>query len=44
MGVIDRFLDAMRLNDEDDYELDEGYWDEEDEEEYEEEKPKKSSS
>lgn len=42
MGVIDKFLDVMRLNDDDDYENEnEEYWD--DEEEEEEEKPKKSS-
>lgn len=43
MSVIDKFLDVMRLNDEDDYEFEnEEYWDDEDEFEEEiEEKPKK---
>ncbi len=43
MSVIDKFLDVMRLNDDDDYEFDnEEYW--EDEDEYEEdEKPKRAS-
>lgn len=43
MSVIDKFLDVMRLNDEDDYEFEnEEYWDDEDDYEEEEEKPKKA--
>lgn len=38
MGVLDKFLDVMKLNDEDDY-YDDDFFD--DEEEYEEEKPKR---
>uniref|UniRef100_UPI004055CF2B cell division protein SepF n=1 Tax=Agathobacter sp. TaxID=2021311 RepID=UPI004055CF2B len=42
MSIMDKFLDAMRLNDEDEYEFDnEEYWEEEDD--YVEEKPKKAS-
>ena len=40
MGVLDRFLNAMKLNDDEDLDG-EGYLDEEYDEEYEEERPKK---
>ena len=40
MGVLDRFLNAMRLNDEDDYD-DEDFLDDEIDDEYEEERPVK---
>ena len=41
---IDKFLDSMKLNDEDDYDYEDDYMydDEEEEDDYEEEKPKKS--
>ena len=40
MGVLDRFLNAMRLNDEDDYD-DEDFLDDEIDDDYEEERPVK---
>lgn len=41
MGVLDKFLDAIKLSDEDDYE-DDDFFDDEFEDEFEDEKPKKS--
>lgn len=40
MGVLDKFLDAIKLSDDDDYE-DDDFFDDEFEDDYEEEKPKK---
>ena len=40
MGVLDKFLDIMKLNDGDDY--DDDFFDDDYEDDYEEEKPKKS--
>lgn len=39
MGMLDKFLDVMRLNDDDDF-YDDDYYDDDD---YEEEKPKRKS-
>lgn len=41
MGVLDKFLDAIKLSDDDDYE-DDDFFDDEFDDDYEDEKPKKS--
>ena len=42
MGVLDKFLDIMKLSDDDDYDDDDFFDDDDYEDDYEEKKPKRS--